>query len=1272
MTEKEKKYLEYLNSKFDELKFIEFVQDLLNLEQKDFILEDVNVVQETFKDYIKRYKKVASYTIGIEKIGVFIIEINESTVNKERVSRARVKQRNYVATLLDSYNLEAAIVAFYSNDEDAWRISFVKRELELTDKGIKQNVSPARRYSYLVGANESIHTAKEYLFNLLKNNEKKFSVSEIEEQFNVEKVTEQFFAEYKEKYLQLKEYLDNNIDFQTEAKRCDFKSEEFAKKLLGQIVFLYFLQKKGWLGVQLIPEELEMYEFDELIIQYKDDIISQNLLKNYYKEVDHKYHIEIEKFRLNEMNENIFGLINIFKNTKYDMPWGTGNKNFIRSIFEKAESEHKNFFDDYLEPFFYTGLNQKREKQSQFFPLFNCKIPFLNGGLFEELNGYRWSIAHFDLPNKMFSNGKDGILDFLDTYNFTIDEEEPLEKDIAVDPEMLGKIFENLLEIKDRKSKGAFYTPRNIVYYMCQEAIANYLVNKVGVDYNETLQFIKYGDMISQYDWELFNNECYEFEIGESLYNNIISLDEALIKVKIADPAVGSGAFPLGMLTEIVKLRNNLQTYLLIQNELKIINIENIYNTEHTITDPYLLKLQTIENCIYAVDIEPSAVDIAKLRLWLSLIVDYPNNKEPQPLPNLDCKIMQGNSLVDRFEGIKLFSNDIFKATTKKDISKEKIQMNLLNNPIYVKQSFAFDGTDTLEEDLFGELQKYQKQFFINSNSDEKKYLKSKIEAIQFKLIEKSFEKYPNKLLKLKEEEQKRKKSWFIWELDFFDVFKNNQGFDIVIGNPPYVSTKGAEAEDKKNLTDIYGFYDDLYNHFIFKSIDLLKDNGILSMITSNTYFTTYTKKGLRKKILENQLIKIVDLGYNVFKSAMVSTAIIELKKNSNNKTFKTKVIDVKNSFSIDTSPIYEINQKIFNNSINEAFFIPTNQNLKINNLIGEIHNNLLDNYWKYISTSKNITKYNEILEEYRDKLKEKDWTLVGLVCDGGQGLATGNNGKYLGIIDGTSEAKRIKKLRESKLQEFNKDYNKNFIMPSDEKEVWKLFDSLKEEYGRDIFGQGFVFKIVDKSLLADLDSLTEEEKENGICGEKVFVPYDKGDKEGNRWFFDNPFVICWDKKYVSELKENAGKKGPGGSRYQNSQFYFREGFCYMDVHTRYLKARKKGVSIHDVMGMSFFPLTDAIPFYYLVCLINSKFIADFVFNFLNNTSHFQINDCRMLPIPVPSENQLEKFKHIYEAAESIQKQYFDNILSKEEKEEKLNKIQATLDDYVNILYNIS
>ena len=99
------------------------------------------------------------------------------------------------------------------------------------------------------------------------------------------------------------------------------------------------------------------------------------------------------------------------------MPWGTGNKRFIRSIFEKAEAEHKNFFDDYLEPFFYTGLNQKREKQSQFFPLFNCKVPFLNGGLFEELNGYRWSIAHFDLPNKMFSNGKDGILDFLDTYN---------------------------------------------------------------------------------------------------------------------------------------------------------------------------------------------------------------------------------------------------------------------------------------------------------------------------------------------------------------------------------------------------------------------------------------------------------------------------------------------------------------------------------------------------------------------------------------------------------------------------------------------------------------------------------------------------------------------------------------------------------------------------------------------------------------------------------------------------------------------------------------
>ena len=1267
MTNRNREYIDFLKQRFDETKFIDFISDLLNLSSDDINSSKNEIIpeQKQFRDTIEYYKFVANYTSNSDRIGTFIVKLTA-----EGSQNARTAQRTFISTLLNKYDLDASLVAFYQENEPSWRLSFVKKELNFTEKGIKVDLTPAKRFSYLVGEHESVHTAQEYLFSLLNIDSHKITLSEIEKVFDVEKVTQRFFEEYKEKYLVLKEYLDKNQDFITESENLDFTSEEFAKKLMGQIVFLYFLQKKGWLGVQLVPEKLSNDEYYE--ISSRIDSICNNLLEKYYVKETDGYTIDINKIKNETIKDNINTFISIFKGTKYDKPWGTGDKKFVRNMFRKSRLDHSkdNFFDEYLEPFFYTGLNEKREYQ--YFVLFNCKIPFLNGGLFEPLNGYRWASAQFNIPDEMFSNdNNDGILDIFDLYNFTIDEEEPLEKDIAVDPEMMGKIFEELLDVKDRKNTGSFYTPRDIVHYMCQETLANYLTSKVNIDYSDIIQFIKYGDEISQYDWGISIDGNYDFKVGKTIYNNLIEIDDALYNVKIADPAVGSGAFPLGMLNEIIKLRSNLQTYILIKNDMGKLDLTNLYNTYHLETNIYNMKLQVIENSIYAVDLEPSAIEIAKLRLWLSLIVDYPSELEPKPLPNLDCKIMQGNSLVDKFEGIKLFSEKVIKNSMRKNASKTEVQQNIFGDlsDIIIQQTLDFDDEESNYNTYIDNMINLQKQYFNAFDSNQKKELKKKIDNIQFGMIQNSLKNDLSKFKKFNKVINKKKKPWFIWQLEFYDVFRDKGGFDIVIGNPPYVSTKGSEDDDKNNLIDIYGFYDDLYNHFIFKSIDLLKDNGILSMITSNTYFTTYTKKGLRNKILENQLIKIVDLGYNVFKSAMVSTAIIEIKKNENNKIFKSYIVDAKESSNIDSAVEYEIYQNIYNNSINNSFFIPNESNLKINKILGAIHNDLLNTYWKYISTSKNISKYSGILSEYRNNLKAGDWTLVGLVCDGGQGLATGNNGKYLGIIEGTSEAYRMLNAREKKLFDFNKEYKTNYEMPQDEMSVWNLFDSLKEKYGRDIFGQGFVYKIVNKELLADLSSLSEEEKENGISDKKCFVPYDKGDKEGNRWYFDNPFVINWSKKSVTELKENAGKKGPGGSRYQNSQFYFREGFCYMDVHTKYLKARKKGISVHDVMGMSFFPLTNKIPYYYLICLINSEYIANFVFNFLNNTSHFQINDCRMLPVPVPTEEQLLEFRSIYESAEKVQLEYFSGRIMKPERDNQLNFIQKKLDSLVDKLY---
>ena len=173
-------------------------------------------------------------------------------------------------------------------------------------------------------------------------------------------------------------------------------------------------------------------------------------------------------------------------------------------------------------------LFARKKRKNQYFSLFNCKIPFLNGGLFEPLDNYQWQIAKFNINNEIFSNNEEtGILDFFDRYNFTMNEEEPLEKDVAVDPEMLGKIFENLLDVKDRKSKGAFYTPREIVHYMCQESIANFLVNKVGVDYNEIKEFIQYGEMIRDIDMKEATKESYL--VGKTVFKNIVKIIITLV-----------------------------------------------------------------------------------------------------------------------------------------------------------------------------------------------------------------------------------------------------------------------------------------------------------------------------------------------------------------------------------------------------------------------------------------------------------------------------------------------------------------------------------------------------------------------------------------------------------------------------------------------------------------------------------------------------------------------------------------------------------------------
>ena len=849
-----------LTNSFDEESFRALGVNLVNLEYTDLLnsreIKDNSELYKTHVEYIKdigKYKDEKNKTILVSMIKL-----------KDSPEKARTMQRNFIAKHIKSLNVDAALVGLYSGNSDVWRISFVKLDYTFDVEGLKETITPAKRYSYLIEPHLRNHTAQEQLGKLFYNDDKKPSLDEIEEVFSVQSVTDEFFKMYKEKYLDLKELLENCSSFVEEANRLNIKtedfSEEFAKKLMGQIAFLYFLQKKGWLGVKIVPKKIDIVELRKLYKEQNEQ--TREIIYRVYKRQDNFMHLlNSELMKLNKEEGELLALV--FKNTKYDEEWGSGTRHFIRTIYDTAERNNFNFFNEYLEPLFYNALNERRGS-TEYYHLFNCKIPFLNGGLFEPIYQYKWKEITIDIPNEFFSNKEEkGLLDLFDMYNFTINEDEPLEKEVAVDPEMLGKIFENLLEIKERKSKGAFYTPREIVHYMCQESLINYLVNKTNIDEKSIELFIKYGDIIKDED---FNKERHDnYKMPKVILDNIKKIDEALATVTVADPAVGSGAFPLGMISEIVKARNVITEYMSIDmddwGKRELMEHRSIYQ----------LKKDTMKKSIFAVDIEPSAIDIAKLRLWLSLVVDA-EVKTVNTLPNLDYNIMVGNSLIDEYEGIKLFDEELLKEKPKRKKKKvsNQIQMNFNNSEIEI-------GIEQ-ELQILEEIQTLQSKLFDTKLTSEKVKIKHNIDCKEWELIEYKLSKENKKdtLKQFSKIKHEKRKPYFLWNLEFSKIFKIKGGFDIVIGNPPYIGEKGnKEMFHEVKVTD-FGrrFYQrrmDYFYFFIAKGLEILNTNGILSFITTN-YWTTATggQKLLRPFLKENANIKrFINFGeYKIFQSA--------------------------------------------------------------------------------------------------------------------------------------------------------------------------------------------------------------------------------------------------------------------------------------------------------------------------------------------------------------------------------------------------------------------
>lgn len=898
-----------LENRFNVENFKDFTANILNLQVKN--RRPYDSIYKVFREYIETYQEISETT---DKDGSKFYVLSVKIKSEKDPVRARIKQREFIANILRERKKRGALVAFFNEDYSHWRISFIKLDYEFTAKGFEEKLTPAKRLSYVVGKGEACKTAKDQFFSLTKL-EDEVSLNELEEIFALEKVTNDFFKEYKNKYLDIKELLTKDDVFMAEAKKHDIENPEsfaegFAKKLMGQLAFLYFLQKKGWLGVKIVPETLNQQEFNRIYNRALDP--EREVLEKAYNKVSSDSY-ELRKDELNEIisKEEIDLIATPFRNTEYFGEWGTGDKKFIRNLFELHKSNdkdnNKNFFDDYLEILFYNNLSKERG-EVQYSLDFNCRIPFLNGGLFDPYGDYNWQTTSFNLSDDIFSNkNKTGILDIFDIYNFTINENDSYETEVAVDPEMLGKVFENLLEVSDRKSKGAFYTPREIVRYMTNESIMNYLLtNLEGKDISkEDLDYLfNFGEFTKEYDQQIFEKDYIKdgkpltrdiFGMPRNIITNSILIDDLLAKVKIADPACGSGAFPLGILNEIVRARNILTFYINMIEVLKEKDEQNYWkriDKKQRLRKLYTLKLYTIQNCLHGVDIEPSAIDITKLRLWLSILVDS-DNDNVKPLPNLDFNFMIGNSLVDEFEGMKLFDESLLNLDEFSEGGS--LEQKRLIKQHRLIQDTLFKTSEERKQDILKDIFRKQAEYFSEKNADKKRELKSKIESLENRLIEVTLLANGNekKLEEIKKGRKERRKPYFLWKLEFAKVFKENGGFDIVIGNPPYIGFHKVPNKElnKKLFYSAQGKYD-FYILFIEKAYYLLKEKGILSYICPSYFYKRNYGEKLREFILNNMKIKlIIDFEDNqIFETAQTYTCIFLFEKNKNNDFNKIKV----------------------------------------------------------------------------------------------------------------------------------------------------------------------------------------------------------------------------------------------------------------------------------------------------------------------------------------------------------------------------------------------
>ena len=812
-----------IDEKYDHKTFEKFLQDFL-----PDSFEPNN--EPIFYNFSKVNGDGLSFILGeCDELDLVVYEFQHTYTTDPRVGLTK-EVAGYMKNTSACSN---ALVVFHNPNTKQWRLSLLTTDVEKTETGkLTRTYSNPKRFSFMLGEGCKKHTPQSMLFD--KGSVKNFE--DLKNRFAIDVVTEKFYKElfgWYEWAISLSKFPEgkgSNVDLNNK------NNELNIIRLITRLMFVWFIKQKG-----LIPDWI----FDEQAIN--------NILVNFNSQsakTGNYYNAIIQNLFFATLNRAI------------------NERAFAETVAYKRNEQY--------------GINSffRNDKDKSFFKVSDDRIlelfrpvPFLNGGLFECLDkldtradghneqtyidGFsREQTRRAFVPNILFW-GKDkdeheGLISLLNRYNFTVEENTPTEIEVALDPELLGKVFENLLgtynpETREtaRKDSGSFYTPREIVNFMVDETLKHYLLQSIeGISEAEISVLFSDSDEIPSFN--------------EVKKESIVS---ALERIKILDPACGSGAFPMGCLQRIIQIEN------------KLINDNDLYKR----------KLHLIKNCIYGIDIQPIAVQISKLRFFISLICEQKTNTNAndnygiEPLPNLETKFVAANSLVGR------------------KIDKHYNSSSLFENPEIEKTK--------------KELQEVRSKHFDAKTSKDKKEYRRQDQILREKLVDLLVkEKHSNP------DDAKLLVSWNPYDQNtaspFFDMewmFGEKEGFDIVIGNPPYVQLSSIK-ELSKNLYKPQGYetYEatgDLYCLFIEKGLSLCQKGGSLTYITSNKWMRAGYGESLRGYLAKKNPVLLIDFGgTKIFDAATVDTDIIQVINEPNDgKTVACKV-------SLDNTNKYKLN----------------------------------------------------------------------------------------------------------------------------------------------------------------------------------------------------------------------------------------------------------------------------------------------------------------------------------------------------------------------------